>query len=143
MLQILSGRFFGDGRVEERETDAVLYSNLSWIAPIPTAVMELRPADGLGQTAVSSYVLRYKNRLERDEGPLVLADSSEAVDQFRLLASLWFKAFFHPDHQRVELSAAKHRATHSTGVSLALSFLAFSMLELGRLRQRWRAFRRL
>lgn len=103
MLQIISGRFFGNGTVEEQDTDAVLYSNLSWIAPISTAVMELRPAGGFRQSAVSSYVLRYKNRLERDDGPLVLADSNDAVDQFRLVASFWFKAFFHTDHQKVEL----------------------------------------
>lgn len=102
MLQIISGRFFGGGHIEERETDAILYSNLTWTAPIHTGIMELRPADAFCQSSVASYVLRFKNRLER-KGILVLADPSDAVDQFRLIASFWFRAFFHPDRQRVEL----------------------------------------
>ena len=101
MLQIISGRVFAGNDVEERESDAILYSNLSWIAPISTDVMELRPADGFLSASVSSYVVRYVNRMERG-GALVLADANEAVDQFRWLASFWFRAYFHPDQRQVE-----------------------------------------
>ncbi len=105
MLQIISGGFFGEGRIEQRECDAVLYSNLGWFAPIKTAVAELRPVDH-GRHAVSSFVLRYTNRHQPLPVPnpvLLLANADEAVDQFRVLASFWFRAFFHPDRRHVEL----------------------------------------
>jgi hypothetical protein len=103
MLQIISGRFFGDGQVEAMESDAVLYSNLLWLVPIKTAAAELRPVESPGR-AVTSYVVRYVNRYEKyPDDRMVLAQADEAVDQFRLLASFWFKAFFHPDRHHVEL----------------------------------------
>jgi len=40
--------------------------------------MELRPADGCLSASVSSYVVRYVNRMERG-GALVLADANEAT----------------------------------------------------------------
>src|ERR1017187_7257897 len=104
MLQIISGRFFGSGPIEEMESDAILYSNLSWIFPIRTNVMEIRPADFWRSHGLSSYVVRYTNRHERRPSDgMVLAGADEVVDQFRLLTSFWFKAFFHPDHAHVEL----------------------------------------
>ena len=42
MLQIASGRFFGDGEIKTGDFDAVLYSNFSWFFPILTAGSELR-----------------------------------------------------------------------------------------------------
>jgi hypothetical protein len=104
MLQIISGRFFGTGHIEEMDSDAILYSNLSWVLPIRTEVMELRPADLWRSHGLSSYVVRYTNRYERrPSDAMVMAGSDEAVDQFRLLTSFWFKAFFHPDHSHIEL----------------------------------------
>lgn len=104
MLQIISGRFFGSGPVEEMESDAILYSNLSWIFPIRTGVMELRPADTWRAHGLSSYVVRYTNRYQRRPNDvMILAGADDAVDQFRLLTSFWFRAFFHPDRAHVEL----------------------------------------
>lgn len=122
MLQIVSGRFFGSGPIEEMESDAILYSNLTWILPIRTKVMELRPADLWHSAGLASYVLRYTNRHERRPGDaLVLAAADEAVDQFRLLASFWFKAFFHPDRTHVEiLCRSKPRSPLDAGVPRSL-----------------------
>ena len=103
MLQIISGRFFGEGQIEVMESDAILYSNLSWVGPIKTGVAELRPVEGPGR-AVLSYVVRYHNRYEKRPGDrMLLANADEAIDQFRLLCSFWFRAFFHPDRNHVEL----------------------------------------
>jgi hypothetical protein len=103
MLQIISGKFFGDGKINERETDAVLYSNYSWSFPVQTRVAELRPADAVGKR-IASYVLRYTNRYQPQEKDiLVLPHGEQAIEQFRLLASFWFKAFFHVDRNHVEL----------------------------------------
>jgi hypothetical protein len=86
------------------ESDAILYSNLSWIFPIRTGVMELRPADTWRAHGLSSYVVRYTNRYQRRPNDvMILAGADDAVDQFRLLTSFWFRAFFHPDRAHVEL----------------------------------------
>jgi hypothetical protein len=57
MLQIITGRFFSGGKVNERESDAILYSNYSLHAIIGTHVAELRPVDTYG-SRVASYTLR-------------------------------------------------------------------------------------
>jgi len=103
MLQIISGRFFSGGNVNECESDAILYSNYSWLVPIKTSVAELRPVDTYG-SRVSSYVLRYVNRYEpaSPEDRRVLATADEAVEQFRLLASFYFRSFFHVDRTYIE-----------------------------------------
>ena len=103
MLQIITGRFFGDGKVNEREFDGVLYSNYSWTCPITTGVAELRPSDSRG-TRISSYVVRYKVRYEQRPGDiLVLPTGDQAADQFRLLCAFWFQAFLHSDRYHVEM----------------------------------------
>jgi hypothetical protein len=103
MLQIISGRFFSGGKVYECESDAILYSNYSWLAPIKTSVAELRPVDTDG-SRVSSYVFRYINRYERasPEDRQVLALGDDAVEHFRLLASFYFQSFFHVDRTYIE-----------------------------------------
>src|SRR5215207_3234120 len=103
MLQIISGKFFtGNGKLNEEENDAVLYSNLSWAPPLKTAVAELRPADAYG-SHVASYALRYTNRHEQAPGDILyLAIPNVAVEQFTLLVSFYFEAFFHPEREYVE-----------------------------------------
>jgi hypothetical protein len=117
MLQIISGRFFGGGTVVDREQDAILYSNLSWPCPIAAPVMEMRPADLLGR-GVSPYVLRFTNRYERLPGDvLYLADPNQAVDQFRMLCCIWFRAYFHGDRSLVEHLCREHsRGSQDTHV---------------------------
>lgn len=102
MLQIISGRFFGDGKINEREMDAILYGNFSWIGNITTKVAELRPTDFLGGR-ISSFVVRYTLRYEPSPGDvLVMPTGHEAAEQFRLLCCLWFNSFFHSDRIHVE-----------------------------------------
>lgn len=123
MLQIISGRFFSGGKVHECESDAILYSNYSWLAPIKTSVAELRPVDTLGRR-VSSYVLRYTNRYEpaSPNDRMVLAISDEAVEQFRLLASFYFQSFFHIDRSYVE-SLCRTGSNHSTDTTVPSAFV--------------------
>lgn len=104
MLQIISGKFFGDGKINEKEFDSIIYSNFSWMMPITTSVGELRPADAQG-TSISSYVLRYTVRYQQtgERDILVMPRGDQAVEHFRLLACLWFKAFYHSDRYHVEM----------------------------------------
>lgn len=104
MLQILTGRFFErKQKLEQQETEAVLYSNFWFISDINTPVGVLNPSR-YGAREATAYVFRYVNKYERasDKDPLVLAHSDEAVDQFRALCCLWFRALFHPDRAFVE-----------------------------------------
>ena len=113
MLQVLSGKFFGTGKVNEQEFDSVFYSNFGWILPVTTAVGQLRPADARG-TSISSYVFRYTMRYERTPNDvLVMPSGDEAAEQFRTLACLWFKAFFHPDRYHVEM-LCRHEPRHAS-----------------------------
>ena len=103
MLQIITGRFFADGPVNEGEFDGILYSNWSCLQPIATQIGELRPSLARG-TRLSSYVFRYKVKYETSpDDILILPPGDQAVEQFRVLAGLWFRAFFHYDRQHVEL----------------------------------------
>src|ERR1700728_1719374 len=104
MLQISTGRFFVDGLpINEQESDTILYSNYSWIAPIKTKAGELRPVD-VYSSAISSYVLRYTNRYQpkQPKDVLVMPPGEEIVEQFRLFAAFHFQAFFHVDASYVE-----------------------------------------
>jgi hypothetical protein len=103
MLQIISGKFFGDGKIEEQETDAILYSNYGAIGPIKTAIFELRPVDST-DAKIFSYVLRFNNRYERSsyEDRFVMPAADEVVEQFRLLASFYFQSYFHVNRNSVE-----------------------------------------
>ncbi|MDB5354036.1 MAG: hypothetical protein JWN24_489 [Phycisphaerales bacterium] len=133
MLQIISGRFFGDGKVNECETDAILYSNYSWIAPIKTTVAELRPVDAYG-SRVASYVLRYTNRYQphSPNDPLVLAISGDAVEHFRLLASFYFQSYFHVDRSYVEsLSRTQARDSFDRTVPKVLVPRFFDLAKTG------------
>ena len=67
MLQIITGRFFGDGKVNERELDSILYSNISWGLTLSTCVGELRPVDTY-TSQVAAYTYRYTSRYEPFEG---------------------------------------------------------------------------
>lgn len=114
MLQIVSGRFFGDGEIKTENFDAVLYSNFSWILPIVTADGVLRPANTRGR--ISSLVLRYTIRYERrPNDTLVCPNGNQIVEQLSLLAGLWFQAIFHPDRNHVELLCrpeTRHESDH-------------------------------
>ena len=122
MLQIISGKFFSGGKVNERESDAILYSNYSWLAPINTCIAELRPVDT--HTSIASYALRYTNRYEPAPGrdPMVFAASEEAVEQFRLLCSFYFRSFFHVDRAYVQ-NLCRTQATHSFDTTLPSTFV--------------------
>ena len=115
MLQIISGKLFEAGHpVNEREEDAVLHANYSWVQPIRTEVAELRPIE-YGGTPIATYAVRYKSRYQPTEGDiLVHPNAAPAIEQLRRLATIWFRAIFHPDLVYVEtLCRGHHRHSHS------------------------------
>ena len=122
MLQILTGKFFGNGKINEKEFDSVLYSNFGWIQPVLTSVGELRPAD-IGGGGISSYVFRYKMKYEQLENDvLIMPIGDEAVEQFRILACLWFNSYFHSDRYHVEM-LCRHKPRHSSDSGVPSRFV--------------------
>jgi hypothetical protein len=105
MLQISTGRFFGDGKVNCKQCQAVLYSNLSWPGPIETSVGDLQPCNDASQ-GLSTWVLSYPLRYEEVEvsGPakLIYPPPEENAEQYRLVAQLWFGTTFGHDRLQVE-----------------------------------------
>ena len=130
MLQIISGKVFSGGKLNEQESDAILYSNYNWVGPITTRVAELRPISPYSSN-VGAYVVRYVNRYEPfPNDPLVLQHGDTAVEQFRLLASFYFRAFFHADRTYVE-GLCRDNPKHGSDAIIPNTFIP-GYFELGR-----------
>jgi len=127
MLQIISGKFFGDGERYKFEGKGILYSNMSWIRAIETRVGTLEPVDTAG-SEVSSYVLSYVNQIEKEPaGIVVRVGDPEIVEQFQLLCMIWFGAFFDGDKQNVIINCREkptHAADYYVGSKFAKPFLS-------------------
>lgn len=105
MLQIISGKFFGNKDIHEHKGRGILYSNYSWFNTIETEIASLEPADLHGDA--KGYVLSYVNRLESDEGKgfsLVRTGDPEIVQQFKILCSFGLNAYFDHDKANVQLN---------------------------------------
>ncbi len=127
MLQIISGKFFGDGERYEFEGKGIVYSNMSWIRPIETQVGTLEPVDAFGSD-VSSWVLSYLNQIEKEPaGVTVRAGDTEIVEQFGWLCMVWFRAFFDGDKQNVVINCREkpaHAGDRYIGSRFAKPFLS-------------------
>jgi len=109
VLQIASGKFFGDGERWEFEAKGILYSNMRWVGPIETRAGTLEPVDTAGSEAFS-YVLSYVNRMEKDAaGPVVRVGDEEIVEQFGWLGMVWFGASFDGDKQGIVVNCREKR----------------------------------
>ncbi|MGF9741434.1 hypothetical protein ABEX38_29130 [Priestia megaterium] len=100
MLQISSGKFYNTNNLHVNDGKGIFYSNYSWHGSIETCVGTLDAVDTHGE--ITSYVLNYKNKIEKG-GLLVKVGDSEIVKQFRLLFSFFFQSFSDSDRNVVEL----------------------------------------
>jgi hypothetical protein len=102
MLQIVTGRFFGQGQINQREFDAIFYSNFRSNEPVCSLAGVLRPVYPMS-ASVSSFVLRYTVRYEMFEGDTIyLPVGDQVVNHYRLLVGFWARKFFHVDRIYVE-----------------------------------------
>lgn len=126
MLQIISGKFFGEGERYESGRKGILYSNLSWVRSIETCVGTLEPVD-TGGSEVSSYVFSYLNQIEKEPaGGTVRVGDPEIVEQFGLLCMIWFEAFFDSDKQNVIINCREkpaHAGDYYVGSKFAKPYL--------------------
>lgn len=105
MLQIISGKFYGDVDTYKSEGKAILYSNYHWHGLIETKIVNMEPIDTRG--SVKAFLISYINRLSKGkdgESFLVRIGDDEIVRQFQLLCSFGLEAYFHPDRTTVELN---------------------------------------
>ncbi len=127
MLQIISGKFFGEGERYESDRRGILYSNMSWIRDIETCVGTLEPVDTAG-SEVSSYVFSYLNQIEKEPaGGTVRVGDPEIVEQFGLLCMIWFEAFFDSDKQNVIINCREkpaHAGDYYVGSKFAKPYLS-------------------
>lgn len=126
MLQIASGKFFGEGERYEHEAKGILYSNLRWIDSIETTVGTLEPVETFN-TEVSSWVFSYVNRIEKGPaGGIVRVGDEEIVAQFSWLCMIFFQAFFDGDRQSVIINCREnpaHASDRYVGATFAKPFL--------------------
>lgn len=109
MLQKISGKFFKDVELYEHDGEAVLYSNYRWIEPIETSVFILKPVYIDVFAPISTYIVSYKNKIEKTEGPgaIIRVGDEEIIKQLRCLSIFGLKAFFDIDKNNVELFCSK------------------------------------
>lgn len=105
MLQIISGKFYGERHIYEHQGRGILYSNFSWLGAIKTDVASLEPADLRGE--VKGYVISYVNRIEEAEGGgfrLIRTGDPEILQQLKLLCSFGLNAYFDHEKSKVQLN---------------------------------------
>ncbi|RTL12124.1 MAG: hypothetical protein EKK54_05575 [Neisseriaceae bacterium] len=113
MLQIISGKFFSSNDLEINHGKGVLFSNVSWVSKIETVVGDLEPI--ITQDRVATYVFNYVNRIERD-GFLVRVGDSEILEQFKIICSFGFNAYFSRTREHVLSICNQNKSAESNGV---------------------------
>ncbi len=102
MLQVISGKFFSSTDLNEYEGKAVLFSNYHWIGKIDTCVGSIEPVFD-PQSHIAIYILQYLNRIEKAQSPAVVRiGDSTITNQFRLLCTFWFNAYFNTEKSIVD-----------------------------------------
>ncbi|NQT36410.1 MAG: hypothetical protein HQ581_02915 [Planctomycetes bacterium] len=107
MLQIISGKFFGDGDRHVSPAKGITYSNYWWFSPIETCVAKLEPTSPYS-SAVSAYVIEYLNQIEKEaegrQDVLVKVGDTEILRQFQCIATFGLKSLFAVDRWEVEFA---------------------------------------
>ncbi|WP_417398404.1 hypothetical protein [Gimesia chilikensis] len=105
MFQIVSGKFFGDGEINETEKQSILFSNYMTPENIEYHSEYVKVQATRCNNIITPYVVKYKNRYEKisEDDRMVFADDALVVEHVRLLTSFYFQAFFHEDRNHIEL----------------------------------------
>jgi hypothetical protein len=106
VLQIISGKFFGQNERIVLEGRGVLYSNFHWYPDVELEIGKLRAVNQAGFPY--SYVFEYKNQLEKDTSStigfqLVRTGDSVIIEQFKYLSFFGLRAYFSNDKNDVLL----------------------------------------
>lgn len=111
MLQIITGKFYGNNDRHSTQCRGILYSNFAWGKTIETKIVKIEPVEVYGP--VSSYVISYINELEQETEfkgfSLVKVGDHEIMQQFKLLASFGLQAYFDNDRSTVQSLCRKEK----------------------------------
>lgn len=123
MLQIISGKYFGDGERISHDGFGVLYANLTGYSGIETICGRLEPA--AQGSPITSWIFLYKNEIEKqDEGQniLIRTGDDEIVNQFASLATVGADAFMSVEREEAVRTCRTAKA-HGSDVGLPLRYL--------------------
>lgn len=104
MLQIISGKFFGEGEIIHNECNGILYSNVSFhaIHPIEYGNIKINTVDW--NPGYPCYVLSYDNCIERTPKTSILVKIGDnvVIEQLKYILSFSLDAIFDENESKVE-----------------------------------------
>lgn len=118
MLQIITGKFFGEGPRHEHEGKALTFSNLLAYSPLETCVARLE-ATSLHPSVVG-YIIEYKNQIEKNvnekQAVLIRTGDAEIVEQFQVLLCFGLRSLFHQEQNAISHLCRQNSASQTDGV---------------------------
>lgn len=104
MLQIISGKFFGDGEIIHNECNGILYSNVSFHAmqPIEYGNIKINTVDW--NPGYPCYVISYDNCIEHTPKTSILVKIGDnvVIEQLKYILSFSLNAIFDENESKVE-----------------------------------------
>lgn len=104
MLQIISGKFFGDGEIIHNECNGILYSNVSFYAmqPIEYGNIKINTVDW--NPGYPCYVISYDNCIEHTPKTSILVKIGDnvVIEQLKYILSFSLNAIFDENESKVE-----------------------------------------
>ena len=104
MLQIISGKFFGDGEIVHNECNGILYSNVSFHAmhPIEYGNIKINTVDW--NPGYPCYVISYDNCIEHTPQTSILVKIGDnvVIEQLKYILSFSLNAIFDENESKVE-----------------------------------------
>lgn len=104
MLQIISGKFFGDGEIIHNECNGILYSNASFhtIHPIEYGNIKINTVDW--NPGYPCYVISYNNCIEHTPQTKILVKIGDnvVIEQLKYILSFSLNAIFDENESKVE-----------------------------------------
>lgn len=98
MLQLISGKYYGESDLNESEGRGIVYSNFSYYSNIKLGIGTLKPVDSSG--LVKSYVFDYTNKIPKDIQSgfaIVRTGDGEIMNQLKIFLSFGIDAYFDLD----------------------------------------------
>ena len=104
MLQIISGKFFGNGEIVHNECNGILYSNVTFHAmhPIEYGNIKINTVDW--NPGYPCYVMSYDNCIEHIPKTSILVKTGDnvVIEQLKYILSFSLNAIFDENESKVE-----------------------------------------
>jgi len=113
MLQIISGKFFNSDNRYAFDSQAILFSNYSWIDRVNGKIATLCPVfSKMGNQPV--YIMEFVNQIEKTENSvLVRTSEDEIITQFQNILMFGLKSIFDTEKRVIEKNCRFYSGTNS------------------------------